>query len=240
MRAFASIVFALTACGGLGGSTDVKPTLVFADRSDTEIARLVSAAGGTDGFAAQAQAMQFDPFGGQADPCPTIAEDAVARRVTITGGCTTQEGTAIEGSVVLDNPLGWDELDYDFNHASVFTYDGFALTTGGNRMAIDGTLSQKPGFTTLDMDLTTEQLGVTVRSDLHMECGGSSCQIGNSGLELGDAGGVLVSGGVTVGSGQTETAHFTLRGVDTVKVEIKNNCVAWSLDGTDRGTACAP
>jgi len=44
------------------------------------------------------------------------------------------------------------------------------------------------------MDLTVESFGVTVRSDIFMDCDGTSCSIGTSGLELIDAGGVLVSG----------------------------------------------
>src|SRR5687768_17520524 len=109
MRARVLAMFALAACGGDGGSTDVQPTLRFADRTDAEISRLVSAASATDGFQAQAQVSQFDDPFGDADPCPNVVEDAAANRVTITGGCATADGTAIEGSVELANPLGWGE-----------------------------------------------------------------------------------------------------------------------------------
>src|SRR6185503_3808432 len=60
---------ALTACGG-GGGTDIDATLVFAERSDAEIARLISAAGGSDLFGAQAQVSQF---ANETDPCPAVA-----------------------------------------------------------------------------------------------------------------------------------------------------------------------
>lgn len=238
MRAL--VFVALTACGGgLGGSTDVDPTLRFADRTDVEISRLVSAASGSEGFQAQAQVGQFDdPFGDRTDPCPVVVEDAAARTVTITGGCTTQDGTAIEGAVEIDNPLGWGELDYDFNRSSIYTFDAFALVTAGSRFGYDGVLQIAPSYTELDMDLAVDSFGVVVRSDLHMECSQQRCAIGNSGLELAGAGGALVSGSIAIGAGQSATGSFTLRGADTVTVSIANNCVGWQLDGSDRGVAC--
>ena len=44
-----------------------------------------------------------------------------------------------------------------------------------------------------------------------MECGGSTCEHGASGLELIGKGGVLVSGTIGVG-GQTANGSLTLRG----------------------------
>ena len=83
MRGLALLLVA--ACGG-GGSTNVKPTLKFADRSDTEIAALINAAGGTAMFSAQAQ---LDQFAGTTDPCPAVAVSGST--VTLTGGCTTAD-----------------------------------------------------------------------------------------------------------------------------------------------------
>jgi hypothetical protein len=97
----------LGACGG-GGSTDIESSLVFADRTDAEILRLINAAAGTDMFFAEAQINQFgDTF--DADPCPAVTvEGNVA---TVTGGCTTSDGTRIDGSAIVTNPLGWDQIE---------------------------------------------------------------------------------------------------------------------------------
>lgn len=238
MRTPAFAILFVAACGGSGG-TDIQGTLLFADRSDLEIARLVSAASGSDGFQAQGQLSQFDdPF--EPDPCPLVVEDLAANQVTITGGCTTVDGTSIEGSAVIDNPLGWgDNLEYDFSEPTLHTFDGFALVfEGGIRMAYDGTFMIASSYQNLDMDLVVESFGITVRSDLAMSCdAGRTCTVENSGLELEGAGGVIVSGSIGV-NGQSVSGGFTLRGIDTVRVTMANNCVSWMLEGTNRGMAC--
>ncbi len=233
---FRVCLLACVAGCGAGGSTDVQPTLVFADRTDVEIARLVSAASASEGFQAQGQILSFDdPFG--TDPCPTIVEDASNLTVTITGGCTTMDGTDIEGTATLENPAGWGDLGYNFNKDSRYEFSQFSIGTQAFSTSWDGVFVVGPQFTDLDMDLTTDQLGVAVRSDLYMDCNSTSCEHGNSGLELVGVGGALVSGTIAV-AGQSATGSMTLRGVDTVKVTIANNCVAWELEGTDRAMAC--
>lgn len=224
----------LAGCGGIGGSTDVDATLRFADRSDVEISRLVSAASGSEGFQAQGQIGQFDdPF--EAEPCPNVVEDAGANAVTITGGCTRTDGTALEGVATLDNPTGWGDLEYDFSASSLYTFDGFAFvySSGAGRQSWQGTFRIAPGYSELDMDLVTESFGVAVRSDIHMECDSTTCEIGNSGVELVGAGGALVSGKIAV-RGSSAVGSITLRGEDTVNVTITEGCVAWRLEGTER------
>jgi hypothetical protein len=226
-------------CGGVGGSTDVDPTLSFSDLTDLEISRLVSAATASEGFGAQAQLYQFDdPF--EESDCPTVVEDLGANTVTITGGCTTADEMTIEGVAIIRNPQGWGELEYQFGEDSFHEFQGFALTFSTNiasRMAWDGSMRTTLGLGELDLDLETDNFGVVVRSDLYMECSGNTCEHGSSGLELVGKGGVLVSGTIGVG-GQTANGSLTLRGVDTVQVTIANNCVAWEVVGTDRSFDC--
>ena len=227
---FASLVL-LAACGGSGGSTDITATLRFADRSDTEISRLVSAATGTEGFQAQAMVGQFeDPI--DPDPCPAIAISG--KTVTITGGCTTLDGMTIEGSASVTNPLGWgDALEYDYGDDTVYELAGFALVQANTRRSFDGIFTIGSGYSELDMDITTDSFGAVVRSDIFMDCSRTSCSVSGSGVELVGVGGAKVSGTVLV-SGQSASASFTLKGVDTVKVTMSNNCVSWKLEGTDR------
>jgi len=234
----ATLALEIAACGGAGGSTDVEPTLRFADLDDLQIARMVSAASASEGFQAEAQLFQFDdPFGDRTDPCPLVDQDLAGNRVTITGGCTTTDGVTIDGSATLDNPTGWGDLEYDFRSDSVYQFDQLAFTTAAGTMAWDGVFTVGPSFGDLDLDLTTDMFGIAVRSDLYMDCDSTSCKHGHSGLELVGVGGALVSGKITV-SGQSAGGTMTMRGVDSVKITIANNCVAWELEGTDRGRPC--
>jgi hypothetical protein len=236
-RAFAlQAIAVLGACGGGGGSTDVKPTLSFADRTDLEISRLVSAAAGSEGFQAEGQIFRFDdPI--DPDPCPNVIEDASANHVSVSGGCTMADGTAVEGSADLTNPAGWGNLDYDFRSDSVYSFSQLAIVSSGFRTSYDGIVDIGPSYQHLDMNLTSELLGVVVLTDVYMECSGSGCEIMNSGVELVGVGGALVSGKIGV-TGQATEGNLTLRGVDTVKVTITSNCVAWRLEGTDRAHTC--
>ena len=233
---FACLVL-LMGCGGGGGSTDIESTLRFADRSDTEIARLVSAASGSEGFQAQATVSSFDPsFESDPDPCPAIAISG--NTVTITGGCTTRDNVMIEGNASITNPLGWGdgetEIEYDFGSDSVFAFNAFAIVQASQRRAYDGIFTIGSSYSELDMDLTTDSFGAVVRSDVFMDCGRTSCTLSGSGVELVGVGGARVSGTINV-AGNMATASFTLKGQDTVKVTMTNNCVAWKLEGTDRG-----
>src|SRR5688572_2941913 len=129
----------LAACGGGGGSTDIESTLVFADRTDTEISRLVSAATGSEGFQVQGMVGQFDDsFDTDPDPCPAIAISG--QTVTITGGCTTRDGVGIEGVASVTNPLGWgdDVIEYDYGDDTVYELTGFAFVQANTRRSYDG------------------------------------------------------------------------------------------------------
>src|SRR5437763_14698102 len=118
----AYLLLAVGACGG-GPHTDIKSTLKIGDRSDAEIARLISAAGGTDMFGAEAQADQFSSATGA---CPVLAVSG--RSVTLTGGCTTSDGVAIAGSATLTNPIAFDQVQYDFSAATTYSFAQLSLT----------------------------------------------------------------------------------------------------------------
>jgi hypothetical protein len=237
MKTRFALVLLVGACGGGGGgSTDIEGTLRFADRSDVEISRLVSAATGSEGFQAQATLSSFDnSFDTDPDPCPAVAVSG--NTVSITGGCTTRDMATIEGSGTITNPLGWGsgdtELEYDYGSDSVYELHGFAFVQSGQRRGYDGVFIIGSGYSELDMNVTTDLFGVGVRSDIFMDCNRSGCTLSGSGVELVGVGGARVSGSVLV-AGQTASASFTLKGLDTVKVTMENNCVSWQLEGTDR------
>lgn len=188
------LVLALAACDG-GGSTDIEGTLRFADLSDVEISRLINAATGSEGFQAQAIAESYaDPFEPD-DPCP--ARSLAGNVGTITGGCTTQDGVTLEGSIAIKNPLnwclafedgvGWCDTEYEgnWNEPTEYTFSDFAITQAGFKRAFDGRLTSATIDGYIDMDITSVQLDVAVRSDIYAERDGSQrVDINGSGIEL--------------------------------------------------------
>ena len=226
------LLLVLAACSNGGGSTDIEATLRFADRTDLEISRLVNAASGSEGFQAQAMVGQFeDPI--DPDPCPATAISG--NTITFTGGCTTADGATLEGTARITNPFDVEAIEYDWGDDTVYELDGFGIVyaASNTRQHYTGTFVIAGGYTELDMDITADTFGATVRSDIYMDCSRTRCTVSGSGVELVGIGGAKVSGTVIV-SGQSASASFTLKGEDTVKVTVENNCVAWHLEGTDR------
>jgi hypothetical protein len=230
MRKLACILV-VAACGG-GGSTNVKPTLKFADRSDTELSALISAAGGTAMFSAQAQ---VDQFAGSTDPCPAVTVDK--QTVTLTGGCTTMDGVMVGGTASATNAPSWDQITYDYSSATSYTMSGLTLAQSGYTQSYDGRIDISGSFTVYDADITSDMLGLSIRSDIHYECdaGDKTCDLSGSGIELVGTGGALVSGTVDI---NTNTQSYTLHGVDTLTATISQGCVAYQISGSDRVKTC--
>src|SRR6185295_4939419 len=107
MRLACALVL-LAACGS-DHETNIKPTLKLADQDDATIARLISAAGGTDMFSTETQ---VDRFSSSTDPCPAVS--VAGNTVTLTGGCTTMDGITIDGTASVSNPTAWDQVQYNF------------------------------------------------------------------------------------------------------------------------------
>jgi hypothetical protein len=232
MRKLALLV--MVGCGGGGGSTDVKPTLSFKDRTDVELSQLVNAAGGTDMFLAE---NEVDQFSSSTDACPAVTVSG--NTITLTGGCTTTDGTTIAGSAVVTNPVAWDQIDYNYQDATDYELSALTLTTSSQTMMFDGRITISGNFTVYDADVTTNMLGTAIRSDIHYECdqGSKTCDLSGSGIELVGVGGALVSGSVKVA--QTgQSASYTLQGTDTLKAMVTTGCVAYTISDSSSAKTC--
>ncbi|MBP8809102.1 MAG: hypothetical protein KBG48_28790 [Kofleriaceae bacterium] len=237
---FVAFSLLLAACSEPTGSTDIASTLRFADRTDAEILRLINAAGGTEMFQAEGALGRYDDSDPERDPCPAVdVQDGTA---VITGGCTTMDGVTLAGYATIDNPLGFDALDYDYQSDTVYQANAFTITDSGQSITYDGELRRADQFATWDADLVVTIGGVALRSDLFYHCTNPDnprCALSGSGLELIGVGGALVSGQVAIDrAAGRQTASFTLRGVDVLNVAMADGCVAWSIEGTDRGRTC--
>jgi len=231
----------LVVAGCNGPATDIEPSLVFADRSDLEIVRLINAAAGTDLFATEGQVNQFGNASAT-ETCPAVAvEGNVA---TVTGGCTTADGMTIDGSVIVTNPFGWDQIEsFEFGSPTIYEADELTLTFGAQPPQIfDGIIRRTDSLTNMDGDITVTQLEIAVRSDLSMRCTADpsrpSCTF-SGGIELIGAGGAHVTGSTTVDRATgAQTLELTLQGEDRLIVERVGTCLGWSIEGTDRGMTC--
>jgi hypothetical protein len=247
---FALLALSVAACSG-GGSTDIEGTLRFADRSDVEISRLINAASGSEGFQAQATAESYADPSEPDDPCP--ARSLTGNVGTITGGCTTQDGVTLEGTIAIKNPLnwclvfdesvGWCDAEYEanWNEPTEYTFSGFAITQGGFTRSFDGRLTSASVDGYIDMDITSVQLDVAVRSDIYAERDGSQeVDINGSGVELVGVGGALVDGHIGISSTNQTSGSFTLDGADTLQVTMEGSCIRWQIEGTERMYSTCP
>jgi hypothetical protein len=231
----------LAACGDeAGGSTDIRGTLRFEDRTDTEIARMINAAVGAEMFQAQARVDQFgDTF--DPDPCPNISISGTT--ATVTGGCTTRDGVVIGGAAVVTNPHNWDQVEVGFGADAVYEMTDLSFTDGTFTQRFDGRIEIGGDFLSWDADLTTDSFDIQLRSDIYMSCSGNAsqatCRVSNSGLELIDVGGATVSGTQRLANNRV-TTDLTLRGVDTLQVHVADNCVEWHVEGTSRMSMVCP
>jgi hypothetical protein len=229
-RTFALLIagLGLGACGGSG--TDIDATLRFSELSDAQIARLISAAGGSDMFGAQSQVSQF---ANEDDPCP--AQSFADAQVTLTGGCTTLDGMQVDGVATVTNPIEFDQVAFKFGAETIYDFDQFTVTDLGYTLTYTGRVRIED-FSVWEADITSNLLGIEVRSDLYYDCDTSSCDLRGSGVELIGVGGAQVSGTVRVG--RDASSDYTLRGKDTLSVVIDVGCVSWTISGSDRQQVC--
>lgn len=209
MKRFAALVVA-AACTS-GHTTDIQPTLRFADHGDPEVQRLIAAARGADVIAAYAS------LAVTSDPCPMTTMTGHA--TIFQGGCTTAGGTSYDGTATLQSDSA-QHLELD---AWTVTHDGHTSRFSGTADAPDTTAML--GTTA---NLTVDVDGVAVRSDLAYSCHALpgcdnecilQCTPEGSGVELVGDGGALVSGSwqyFAMASVHLDSEMITLRGADTL------------------------
>ncbi|HEY8429415.1 MAG TPA: hypothetical protein VIL20_13610 [Sandaracinaceae bacterium] len=222
--------------GCAGPDTDIEPSLVFAELSDAEIVRVIGAAILGDVVTAEDRIARI--VGDGTDPCPTVT--TAGATATITGGCTTATGIAIDGSAVVTNPLRWERGDLAPDPSGATTYDLDALTLvfpDEPWQVFDGTLRHEHPRSLIDADLTVPRNGRTVRSDLRRSCweDGTSdgCTYGG-GVELAGVGGAHVTAEIR---SDVPVPTFHLTGRDRLVVTLNGLCSGWKIEGTDRERA---
>ncbi len=232
---------ALAACSS--SSKDTQPAQ-FKSADDAHLERALLTASGTDYEAALlfSALLSIPP-----STCPAIAQQGA--QTTLTGGCTTNAGSAVGGTATLEN-LG---ANSDSTQPATADFANFTLSTSGN-IAFDGTISLAPAapptVVTTDLDMTFG--GIAGHSALIVQIpaaadgsstGGSLTAVAGSTVEIDGLGSAEVSGTWTIGeNGGPSSGSLTLTGADTLVFNIaqgdSNDCYTYTIDDTGGGSLC--
>jgi hypothetical protein len=222
MRSWIAVL--VVGCGSSPHTTDIAPTLRFADRSDAEIDQLICSAASNDVLEAFAMVSAF--YGGT---CPGL-------KGAPGDGCITASGTTIMGSVTREPAnIQFDALTLT-NPTFVETWNG-SVDAGNELSAVS--------------DLTVDRAGIRVRADLGYTCvdlGNCeeqnlctfSCTPEGSGVELVGVGGALLVSG-SWGYQARSSAHLVapiiqLLGEDRLAVDTTGT--TWHVGSRSGSFSC--
>lgn len=234
----ASSLLSVVALAGCSESDVSSEEARFADATPAQLERVYSAASARDLVAAMLLSAQFS---GQNAPgaCPAIV--TVGQDTTVTGGCTTEDGVRVDGSIAMHNLFGLEEdFAYDPTHPSSIELDFRVTTSQGERIDLDGRIElEKFEQFRFQGDLTISAGGVASTSRLTLDCNSEPCTaLPGSEIELSDLGGGSVEGAWLGGS----DGSVTVRGADVLVIDVaadsdKNGCAPYTI-GDQRGIVC--
>ncbi len=215
----------------------------FADASPAQLDRTYRAASGHDLVSVL---LLGSVFSGEHQPtgCPRIVTEG--QDTTVTGGCTLENGTRLEGEIALHNLPAWD-ADFPAHDpsqpASIELDFRIAFPEGGGSM-LDGRIdfAEEPE-PRISGDLTIDAAGITSTSRLTVACEveGPCTMAAGSEIEISDLGRASVEG--TWHFEDPPTGQLTVRGADVLVFDVggreSSRCVPYTV-GDKRGTVCAP
>jgi hypothetical protein len=238
-------LFTFAACGGDGGSsTPSEYDADFKNAEDNNLARAILAGLGVDSMLAVATVTGYAAFGDAPTgvSCPSFARNG--DEVTVTGGCTMDDGTKLEGSLVFSNvkPI-FGGGDFDPSKPSTMSFDGFEIQDEGGTFTYDGTITIEPSGKQI-VDLTASFDGITAHSKLERTCTaeGACTTAAGAWIDVDGVGAAGVEGTWTL-AGQTHAGSMTLRGAQVLDVDLgaatsNDDCIPYAIDGVDQEPLC--
>lgn len=230
--ALAPLAF-LVACGDDGGGESPPRQFNFDEAAESDIAMFIAIASGTHIEDAHRDIRRYAQPSNPPDPCP--AQAVAGSVVTLTGGCTTQNGITIAGTATLTNPISWTGVEYDGNQNEIYAFTDYVETTeiAGERR-LDGQIVFGQNNNPADADLVTGIGEVDARTDLVIACGAAGCDFSGT-AEIVGVGMATVMGQRPTGSVET---MLNLRGADTLEVTLGfgagGPCAEWRVVETGR------
>jgi hypothetical protein len=233
-----SSLLSFAACGGDDGNVTPEYDADFASADDAHLMRALGAGIGMDAKLAHFTVAGYASFPIDDDTglsCPTFARSG--DQVTVTGGCTMDDGTRIEGRIIYSNvaPI-FPSNDYDPSKPTSITFEDYSMEDDDGLFAYDGTLRIEPSGAT-SANLTVTMLDITVRSKLEVTCADGECTVDDdSWIDVDDLGGARVEGtwpfDATMWGGAV-----TLRGAQVLEMDTADatgDCLPYSLDGVEK------
>jgi len=236
--------------GACGGSDEREPhpdppstfDATFSTADEAHVARAITAAIGVDGVLAQLTVAGYAAFPSD-DPaaCPHFARSG--DETTVTGGCTMDDGSRVEGTIVFENvqPI-FGTGSYDPSKPTVIRFDDYSTTDEGGTYAYDGTLRIEPsGAQMLDLVTTLGDLTAYVHTTLTCVDQGECTASDDSWIDVDGIGAATLSG----------TWHFDvaapsgsviLTGAEELVVDLDNateQCIPYSIDGVAHAPICS-
>lgn len=228
-----SLSSSLLSIAALAGCSGIDHDARFADGSLAQLERAYAAASGDELRSAVQTALNFAGASGPL-ACPQVA--TVGQDTTITGGCTTEVGERMEGSIKVHNMP--ETPAYDPSQPSLFTFD-FRTTRPGKATELDGHIELAK--TSLSGDLRFDDGGIVSTSRLELTCkvDGPCTASPGSEIEISDLGGAGVEG--TWHTGDQPSGRVTVRGADVLVIDVgardADGCVPYAI-GDKRGSFC--
>jgi hypothetical protein len=223
----------LLATAALGGCTDHRAH--FADATPAQLERAYSASSGSDlGMATLLAA--FITFGDNTS-CPTVVTKD--QDTTVSGGCTMEDGTRVDGSIAIHNLSGL--IGKDPAQPSSIRFDHYVMSAKHGPLTFDG--SVELGKSGVSGDLTVDAEGISSTSHLTLACNvdGTCTASSGSEIEISDLGSAGVEG--TWSLTDPPSGRVTVRGADVLTFDLagsdEKGCVPYTV-ASKSGTVCLP
>lgn len=224
------------ACGGDSGSDPAS----FAKASDIQKQRALAAGLGGDAMFGMVTAS----FLGLIPPestCPRVT--AAGNKLTATFGCTDDDGTRLDGSIVAVNVPSFLGGGNDPSQPIVVTFDGYRSSGGPpeDAFAFDGTITTRPDGA-MEVALTVSLGGLEVATDATFRTGDRTTADAGSTIDLTGLGSAEIKGAWDADD-ENPAGALELHGADVLKIDfdrVVDFCAPLTVDGAPAGQICNP
>jgi hypothetical protein len=233
-----SSLLTFAACGGGGGGGNVNPEY----DANFSAASEIMAALGFDAMIAELTVSGYAAFPEDAESsCPTITKNG--DETTVTGGCTMDDGTSVEGTIVFSNVPALFGGDYDPTKPTSMRFERYAMSSlpgpDEDTYYYDGTLVRDPdGKHTIN--LTAIIGGIEAQTELELDCDELCTATEGSWVRVRDLGTAGIEGSWSL-SAQSPSGNLILDGAQMLVADFTDatqQCIPYSIDGVEQPALC--